>query len=169
MNAIFERKSVRRYTDAPVGDEEVRDVLRAAMAAPSAHNQQPWEFYVVRDAERRAALSKVSQWAGPAGLAPVVIAACIRAGELPAEPFAAQDMGACVENLLVEAADKGLGAVWMGMYPVEERVAAVADIVGAPDGVRPFALIALGHPDPKAEGEAQGPKRYDEARVHWLS
>ena len=81
--------------------------------------------------------------------------------------IAVQDMSACVENILLEAVDLGFGAVWMGIAPEPERMAAVSEIVGAPAGLEPFAVIALGYPE--SEPRAKGKDRYAEDRVHWLS
>lgn len=164
MNAIEQRASVRQYTDEPVTDEEVRAILRAAMAAPSAGNQQPWEFYVVRDAGRREALAACSPYAKPCLRAPLVLAFCQRK-DVRWPSMVAQDMGACVENALLEVTELGLGAVWMGIYPEEDRVRATGEALALPDGLETFALVAVGHPDKPVV--AQGPSRYDEGRIHW--
>ena len=166
MNAIDERASVRQYTDEPVTDEEVRAILRAAMAAPSAGNQQPWEFYVVRDAQKREALAACSPYAKPCGRAPLVLAFCQRGDDKLRWPFmAVQDMSACVENALIEIADLGLGAVWMGIAPLEDRMQATREVLGVPEGLETFALVAVGHPAEPVE--AKGPGRYEEVRIHW--
>lgn len=164
-SAVLKRASVRTFTDEPLTEEDIRALLVAAMAAPSAHNQQPWEFYVVRDRALLEKLSKVSPYTGPAGRGACAIVPCLRTGGLKSEAHAVQDISASVENILVEAAGRGLGTVWMGICPEEERMAAVADLLDIPATLRPFAIIACGHPD--APVEARGPERYDEARVHW--
>ena len=148
-DAIFKRASVRRFTDDPMTDDEVRAVLRAGMAAPSGGNQQPWEFYVARDRATLQLLSEASPYAKPAAGA------------------ACDSVSACVENILLEAVDLGFGAVWMGIAPEPERMAAVSEIVGAPAGLEPFAIVALGYPE--SEPHAKGKDRYAEDRVHWLS
>lgn len=138
MNAIYLRSSVRQYTDEPVDIRDIEKLMRAAMAAPSAVNQQPWEFYIARDETTRLALAASSPY----------------------------DMSASVENILIEAANLGLGAVWLGIAPEKDRMAAVDVALGSPRGVTPFALIAVGHPEHKPE--PKGPTRYDETRVHWI-
>lgn len=163
---IMNRTSVRQFADEPVTDEQVERLMRAAMAAPSAANQQPWEFVVVRDAQLREALSQCSPYAHPAAAAPLVIVPCVaRDDELKFPEYKEQDMGACLENMLVEATALGLGAVWMGVYPEPERIDAVAAAIDVPAGHEAFAIVAVGHP--AAEPEPRGPKRYDAARVHW--
>ena len=140
--------------------------IRAAMAAPSAVNQQPWEFYIARDETTRLALAASSPYGTPAKLAPCVIVACQRTEGLRAPQDAPYDMSASVENILIEAANLGLGAVWLGIAPEKDRMAAVDVALGSPRGVTPFALIAVGHPEHKPE--PKGPTRYDETRVHWI-
>lgn len=164
--AIFRRASVRSFTDEPVGDDEVRALLRAAMAAPSAGNQQPWEFYVVRDQALRVQLSHATPYAKPAAAAPCVIAVCARTEGLRFPSCVPQDMGAAVENLLLEAVEIGLGAVWLGIAPEPDRVAAATEALGLPKGVEPFALIACGHP--ANEPAPKGADRFDESRIRWV-
>lgn len=164
MSAIDQRASVRQYTDDPVTDDEVRSILRAAMAAPSAGNQQPWEFYVVRDAQRRQDLAACSPYAKPCLRAPLVIAFCQRS-DVKWPQMVAQDMGACVENALLRATELGLGTVWMGIYPEPDRTQAVGKVLALPAELQTFALVAVGHPANQVE--AQGPSRYDENRIHW--
>ncbi|WP_080801414.1 nitroreductase family protein [Arabiibacter massiliensis] len=165
--AIFKRASVRRFTDEPVTDDEVRALLRAAMAAPSAGNQQPWEFYVVRDEATRVRLSEATPYAKPAAAAPCVIAACTHTAELHFPMCAPQDMSAAVENLLLEAVELGLGAVWLGVAPEPDRIAAVSKVLGLPEGVEPFALVACGRP--AEEPAPKGRDRFDESRIRWIS
>lgn len=161
MDAIFHRTSIRRYTDQPVTDEQLERLLRAAMAAPSACNQQPWEFYVVTDKELIARLADSTPYAKPAGRAPVVIVPCYREDCLvPA--FAHIDLSAAVENLLLEVDSLGLGAVWMGIAPTTQRMKYVHDLLSMPEKLQPFCLVSVGYP---AEERVQQ-DRYDPARVH---
>ena len=166
-DAIFKRASVRRFTDDPMTDDEVRALLRAGMAAPSGGNQQPWEFYVARDRATLQLLSEASPYAKPAAGAACAIVPCMRTEGLRFPEIAVQDMSACVENILLEAVDRGFGAVWMGIAPEPERMAAVSEIVGAPAGLEPFAIIACGIP--ADEPAPKGKDRFDEQRIHWVS
>lgn len=164
---IFERTSIRQFTDEPVSQEQVRQLLFAGMAAPSAGNQQPWEFFVATDADTRTRLSECSPYAHCAAQAPVVIAVCQREEGLRFEPCAPQDMSACVENILLEATEQGLGGVWLGIAPEEDRMQAVSAVIGeACAGSQPFALVAVGHPSESFEPRSA--KRLDESRIHWL-
>ena len=165
-NAIFGRASVRSYSDEPVTDEQVERLLRAAMAAPSAGNQQPWCFYVTRDAGLRAKLAAASPYAKAAAKAPVVVVACSRPGASRFPQNVPQDMGAACENLLLAAVDEGLGAVWLGIAPEPDRMEAVAAALNLPQDTEPFALIAVGHPAKAPEPACA--ERFDPGRVTWL-
>ena len=161
MDAIFHRTSIRQYTAQPVSEEQITLLLRAAMAAPSACNQQPWEFYVVTDPAVIARLAEATPYTRPAGRAPVVIVPCMKTDcQLP--PYAAIDLSAATQNLLLEADSLGLGAVWMGIAPMTQRMKYVHDLLSMPETLDPFCLISVGHP---AEERVQQ-DRYDESRVH---
>ena len=109
MNEIFRRVSVRRFQDRPVGGEKAELLLRAAMAAPSAGNQQPWEFYVVTNRMRLGELAACSPYAGCLKNAPLGIVVCCRK-DCPMPEYAQIDCSAAIENLLLEAVSQGLGA-----------------------------------------------------------
>lgn len=163
MNSIFHRTSVRKYLDKPIEKEKTELMLRAAMAAPSAMNQQPWEYYVVTKKEMIEQLSASTPYTGCAKEAPLVFVACYRK-ECMRPMYAHIDMSASVENLLLEADELGLGAVWMGIAPMQERMQIVREIVGIPEELEAFALIACGYP----AKEQKQQDRYEETRVHYI-
>ena len=163
MKEIFERVSIRRYEERPVEEEKLEALLRAAMAAPSAGNQQPWEFYVIRDRQMLEKLSKVSPYAGCTAKAPVAIVSAYRE-KLWAPAYAQIDMSIAMENLWLACAEQGLGGVWLGIAPVEDRMRAVEEILGIPEGLRAFAIFPLGYP---AE-ERKQQDRFDESRIHYV-
>lgn len=163
---IFSRVSIRKFTDEPVSDEDIEKLIRAAMAAPSAGNQQPWEFFVTRNAQAKLGLSECSPYAKPAANADVVIVPCLKSENLRFPEYGAIDISACIENLLIEAAELGLGAVWLGIYPEVDRIDAVYAQLDKPEGLIPFALIAVGHPSD--EVTPRGSERFDPDRIHWL-
>lgn len=164
MDSIFTRISVRKFKAQPVEDAKVERLLRAAMAAPSAMNQQPWVFYVVRDAAKLAALAKSSEYAGPVSKAPLAIVPCIAKEYLKVAAYGEIDLSIASENILLEAAAQGLGAVWLGIAPLMDRMTKVAEVLGLPEGHAAFAIIPVGYPD---ESRPQQ-DRYDAARVHYL-
>ena len=163
MNSIFQRVSVRKFQDKPVTDAQVEQLLRAAMAAPSATNQQPWEFYVVRSKAKIKELSEASPYAGCAKGAPVVFVPCYRKNcQVPM--YAEIDLSAAVENLLLEADSLGLGAVWMGIAPQKDRMADVRKVLDIPEELEPFALVPCGYPAQERTQE----DRYEVERVHYV-
>ena len=163
MKEIFTRVSIRKYQPRPVEPEKITAILRAAMAAPSAGNQQPWEFYVITNPELIAQLSTVSPYSGCAKGAPVVIVSAYRE-KLWAPMYAEIDMSIAMENLWLACEEQGLGGVWMGIAPQPERMQAVEQLVGIPEGLRAFAIFPLGYP---AE-ERQQQDRFDENRIHYI-
>ena len=163
MNSIFTRVSIRKYQDKPVEKEKIEKILRAAMQAPSAANQQPWEFYVVTDREKLVALSKIHPYAGMTKNAPVAIVSVYRKNcSLP--DYAQVDLSIAMENLWLETDAQGLGGVWLGIAPMEDRMRAVEEILNLPDTLRAFALFPLGYP---AE-ERKQQDRFDAARIHYV-
>jgi nitroreductase len=165
MNAIFTRRSVRTYQDRPVEVEKIDQLLRAAMQAPSAGNQQPWEFIVVQDGESLKKLSAMSPYAGLLAEAPLAFMLLGNKKRMKFPENWQQDLAAAAENLLLEAAELGLGAVWLGVYPLEERVAYIRGQFALPPDLLPFAVIAAGYP---ADANANRfVDRYEADRVHF--
>lgn len=163
MNEIFHRVSIRKYQDKPVEPEKIEQLLRAAMAAPSAGNQQPWEFYVVTNRTVIEQLARTTRYSGCAANAPVVIVPVYREDVI--FPMYAQiDLSIACENLWLETDSLGLGGVWLGIAPLEDRMKTVENILGLPEDRQAFALFALGYP---AESRPQQ-DRYDAAKVHFV-
>lgn len=160
IQAIFSRRSIRKYTPEPVDEKDVKTMLEAAMAAPSASNRKPWHFVAVTRKETLDALAEAHRYGKMLFQAPLCIAVC--GDETVSERFWVQDCSAATENLLLAATALGLGAVWLGVYPSEERVKDVREILGIPETVTPLSLISIGHPDEEKEPRTQ----YDEGRVH---
>jgi len=163
MNSIFTRVSIRKYQDRPVEKEKTLAILRAAMQAPSAANQQPWEFFVVTNKEKLLALSKVHPYSGMVKNAPVAIVAAYRKDcRLP--DYAQIDLSIAMENLWLETDAQGLGGVWLGIAPWEERMKPVEEILDMPETLRAFAIFPYGYP---AE-ERKQQDRFDESRIHYV-
>jgi nitroreductase len=164
MDEIFKRISVRKYEDKPVEQEKIEQILKAAMAAPSAGNQQPWEYYVVRDKETIQKLSKCSPYAGCAANAPVVIVPCLKTEGLMFPQLGEIDLAITTENILLEITSLGLGGVWLAAAPIAERVQKADEILGIGETLHAFALVPVGYP---AEDRPQE-DRFDETRIHYL-
>jgi len=162
LESIYIRRSIRKYTDQPVPEELVTGLLRAAMAAPSAGNEQAWQFIVIRDRALLDAIPKFHPYSAMLKYASVAVLVC---GDLTREKFKGcwvQDCSAATQNLLLAAAAKGLGAVWTGVYPLEDRVAGMRKLLGLPEHVIPLSLVPIGYPA-EQPGRAD---RFDPGRVH---
>ena len=164
MEIIFNRRSVRKYQDRPVEADKVDRLMRAAMQAPSATNQQPWEFIVIDDRETLVKLADFSPYAKmlPWAALGVIV---LEKQNMRAPLFTEQDLGAATQNLLLQAAFEGLGTVWMGVGRGSEREAFLTEMFSLPESVKPFAVIAVGYPED--ENANKFVDRYDETRVHY--
>ncbi|MBP2172827.1 nitroreductase family protein [Methanococcus voltae] len=165
MEAIFERRSIRKYLEKPISKELILDLLKAGMYAPTACNQRPWEFLVIDNPETLLKITEVHPYSQMLKEAPVCIAVCCnkdRTNKI-GDPFWDQDCAAATENILLEAQDKGLGAVWLGVYPKENLMNDLKRILGIPENVIPFALISLGYPAEKPEYV----EKFDSSRVYY--
>ncbi len=161
LQAILTRRCVRSYTDQAVSPEQVEMLLRAAMAAPSAGNQQPWRFVVVRDRERLGEMAAQEPHGSMIARAQIAVVVCADMQMVSHEGFWIQDCAAATQNLLLAAHALDLGAVWVGTYPREERVRGVAEVLGLPDQVLAFAVVPIGYP-----ADRPGPvDRFDQGRV----
>lgn len=164
MNEIFTRVSIRKYENRAVEPEKLTQILKAAMAAPSAGNQQPWEFYVVTDKDKIQGLSGISPFAACAQNAPVVIVPCYRTENIRWSETVLLDLSCATENMLLEIASLGLGGVWLCAAPMEDRMERAEKVLELPKGLKPFALVPMGYP---AETRTQQ-DRFDEARIHFV-
>jgi len=146
---IMTRTSVRKYANEAVTKADIETMLRAGMAAPTAVNKQPWHFVVVTDREQLNALAAANRGTGMAAKAPLAIVVC---GDMQktlsgiGQGFWVQDCSAATENILLAANALGLGGVWTGLYPNEERANAVRDVLKAPEHIVPLCVIVIGHP-----------------------
>lgn len=163
LNSIMHRRSIRKYKSGPVPPESIRTLLEAAMMAPSAHNRQPWHFVVCDDRAVTDALSAEHPYSGMLATAPVCIVVCGQLREGSPLGYWQQDCAAATENLLLAADSIGLGTCWMGVAPMPARMEPVRRILGLPEGVEPFNMIAVGYPDESREVES----RYSEDKVHY--
>lgn len=164
LETLFTRRSIRKFTEAPISDEDTRLLLRAAMAAPSARNTQPWRFIVVREQAQREAIAAFSKFAQMAPKAPLCIVVC---AEPPtgddAPEYWPQDCAAAIQNLMLAARAKGIGSVWTGVYPRMDRVKGAKEAFGLPENIMPLGIVVLGYPaQPFAEVD-----RFDEDKIHY--
>ena len=163
MNAIFTRTSVRKFENRSVEKEKIEKLLQAGFVAPSAGNQQPWEFYVVTKRETIEALAKTSPYAGAAAKAPVVLVIAARK-DVIFPGITDIDCAIATENLWLELEELGLGGVMMAVAPVPERMEAVGKILNLPDNQYAFALLPFGYP----VGKKPQVDRCDAKKIHWV-
>ena len=143
---VHTRRSIRAYSDQAVDEAMVERVLRAAMTAPSAGNQQPWHFVVIRDQVTREAIPAIHPYARMVLQSPVAILVCGDPEGKKYPQYWQQDCAAATQNLLLAARNEGLGTVWCGVYPNEERISGFRKLLAIPSHILPFALVPLGWP-----------------------
>ena len=163
MSIVFKRHSVRKFKDERVPDDLIENLLKAGMQAPSSCNAQPWEFIVVSKKEDKEAISKMHKFAKPAAGASHLIITLGNLNEAKVIGMIEQDLGACNENILLQATHEGLGAVWLGFHPIEDRTLRLKEYLNIPDYCIPFSVICVGWPESKGEVKI----RYDESKVHY--
>ncbi len=164
FEAIFTRRSVRKYSGAPVSADDLHTLLRAASYAPSAHNRQPWRFLVVRNPETLAAISAEHPHGKMVAEANLVIIVCGDTTRQTMTGFLAEDCAAAMQNILLAAHGLGLGAVWCGLYPDMPLVDLMVQRFSLPEPILPIGLIAVGHPLEETRSTAE---RFDPAKVHY--
>jgi nitroreductase len=160
LDLIKKRRSIRRYTSESVSDADVRKLLEAAMAAPSADNLQPWEFIVVRDEALRQKLSQTHPWSSMCADASVVFVVCVQSRR---SNHWIEDASAATENLLLAATALDLGAVWVGIYPNASYEGHVREALDIPSSLRVLCLVPVGHPASSKPSDT----KYDEDKVHY--
>lgn len=165
LEGILGRTSIRQYTDAPVSDKEIEELMRAAMSAPTGVNKQPWEFAVVTDRKLLEQLADALPYAKMVKHAPAAIVVCgnkERFLDGDDSTLWVQDISAASENILVAAHILRLGAVWTALYPHSDRMSAVSKILNLPSEFVPFNVIPVGHPT----GEPKPHDKFHPERIH---
>ena len=166
INNIMTRVSVRTFTGEKISDAQLDTLLRAAMAAPSAINKQPWAFIVVTDEEKIAALGEALPYSRCSNHPAVAIIPCgdlskAIEGELGA--FWINDVSAATENLLLAAHAMGLGAVWTGLHPDMNRAKMVQEMLGLPEHIIPLCVVPVGYPAEQPEVK----DKYKPENIHY--
>lgn len=164
MDAIHTRKSIREFTSQAVPNELIQKLLAAAMQAPSAGNQQPWHFIIVTERNQLDALADALPFGKMIHRATISIIVCADLNLEKYDGFWVQDCSNATMNLLLAAHDYGLGAVWVGVYPLEDRVAGLKQLLALPPTVIPLSVVPLGYPTSTHEPAEQ---RYNEAKLHY--
>ena len=161
--AVLKRRSVREFNDEPITDERIRELLESAMAAPSACNKRPSEFYVVNNKSLQEQLRYVSRYSNMNSSLIIIVAGNERRSLAHRiNDFWIQDCSAAIENMLLSATSLGIASCWCGLFPLVTPVKKVKAILGLDDHIIPMALIHLGYSDSVADPRTQ----YDEKRIH---
>ena len=162
MSVVMKRNSVREFKQDIISQEKIESLLKAGMQAPSANNQQPWNYIVVTDRALLDKLSEMSHGSWPLATAPLaIIPVMIQTEKSP--QMRVQDMAASTQNILLQAVHENLGGVWIGVTPIEDRIKFIKNLFHMDKEETPFCIIALGVPNKKRDLV----DRYDETRVHY--
>ena len=163
-----EVKSIRKFLDKEIEDEKIERLLKAGMQAPSAMNTQPWEFIVVKDKKSIEIIENMSKYSKPAKTSACCIITLFNKdyfAKYENYKWFEQDMSACTQNILLQAVEEDLGAVWLGTYPDMERVNYLKGHFNIPENVFPYSVIVLGYPIE----DYTGTDRFKENRIHYES
>lgn len=164
MDALFRRRSIRKYIkDKPIEKEKVEKLLKAGFAAPSARNCQPYNFVVINDREVLNTIPKIHPYASMSLSASLAILVMGDSTLQENRDYLVQDCSAATENILIEATELSLGSVWLGVYPREERIKGIIELLNIPKKFIPISLIVIGYPAEKKEPS----NRYDTKKIFY--
>lgn len=168
LQTIHNRKSIRKYTEQTVPKEKIEILLKAAMAAPSSKNNQPWLFYVITNKDVLIKLSEQLPFAKMLSKTTVAIVVCgdntKGVGNSEQALNWALDCSAASQNLLLAAEAEGLGAVWTGVFPYSDRVKTVQEALQLSENIMPLNIIPVGYPD----GEHMPKDKYNPDVINWI-
>ncbi|MDR2540858.1 MAG: nitroreductase family protein [Candidatus Peribacteria bacterium] len=168
LETIKTRRSIRAYTDQEIQKADLQEIITSGMYAPSAHNQQAREFLVIQNKDQQSRLGEHLKFGKMLPQANAIIVSCFDKNKLTDAPFIQQDMGACTQNILLSAQEKGIGAVRIGIYPVNNPDNFLNAYLGIPESFEVFNLISLGYPNisaPSRDKECDLPEKIH--RIVW--
>lgn len=163
FKAIFERRSIRKYKSGDIPTEQMEQILRAGMYAPTARNTQSWQFVVVENRMHLIELAGIHPYGKMLSSAAAAILVCGDKSVEPLEGYLVENASASIQNILLACHGLGLGSVWLGVYPRENRMSDLSKWFGLPEEISPIGLIAIGIPDE----EKPVPERWDPKKVHY--
>jgi nitroreductase len=163
INFLRTRRSIREYEEKKIPKEIIMEILKTAMYAPSAHNKQPWEFFVVEERKILNEISNNHPYAKMLKKAPAAVVVLADTKKQPDEGYFAQDCSAATMNILLSAWAYGIGSCWIGVFPKEERIELIKEILKVPERYVPFSIVSLGYPVKLPEKV----ERFDEKRIHF--
>ncbi len=163
LEGLLTRRSIRKYKEDKVSDNQLEILIKAGMHAPSAANKQPWHFVIFRD---KAIINKITEFHQNAGMlknASAAILVCWDEQLQHGKGYGPVDCSAATQNILLATHSIQIGAVWVGIYPREHRMRAVHELFHLPENIQPFSIISIGFPDE----EKSSPDRYRPERIHY--
>lgn len=163
FEALFNRRSIRGFAKTPVEQEKIQEMIKSAMYAPSARNTQSWQFIVITDRHLLDGLMRAHPYAAMLAEAPLAILVCGDKKAEPNEGYLNTNCSAATQNLLLAAYALGIGSVWLGVYPRQERIQGIIKVIKLPEYILPISLIALGYP---AENKPI-PERFSVEKIHY--
>ena len=164
LEAIYNRRSISNFIEKDVSKEQIDILLHAAFSAPTAANTQPWEYIVITESDIIEKLKEnlvFARYNAPCAI--VVCGNMDLAFKGPGKDMWVCDCSAAIENMLLASTDMGLGAVWIGLYPIESNIRPVRRLLDIPEHVIPLSIVYVGYPAEEKEGRS----RYNEKRVYW--
>jgi len=163
IEAILSRRSIRKYSNKSISDSLIKELIKIGMSAPSAGNEQPWHFIVISDPQILKKIPIFHPHSQMLKEANAAITVCLDTKFETYKGMGFQDCSAATENILIAIHAKGLGGVWLGIYPREERINGMRQLLNIPEHVVPFSLISIGYPAEYKQRE----DRYKDSRVHY--
>lgn len=163
LEAIDSRRSIRKFTEEPINEQNLKTILKAGFQAPSAHNLEPREFVVVRDAKT---INEIVRFHNHAKMLPQASCGIIVCGDKTKQDvfgFLISDCSASIQNILLAAHGLGLGAVWCGVYPREHLMKGMTEVLNLPEHIVPVGMVVVGVKDE----EKSVIDRYDEDKIHY--
>ena len=162
LEVIFTRRSIRKYKTMPVQQQDVQQILKAAMYAPTANNTQSCQFIVIDERSQLDAIAKVHPYAQMLKKAPLAIIVCGDRNLEKEDFYLSINGSAATQNILLAAHALGLGSVWLGVYGRPKRMDDIARLFNLPENIVPISAIAIGYPDEEKTAE----NRYKEDKIH---
>jgi nitroreductase len=163
LQAIFTRRSIRKFTGAPISNENMETLLKAGFSAPSAHNMQPWHFVVLKNPATLQYIAEMHPYGKMLPQAGCCIIVCGDDEVQKTKGFLVEDCSAAIQNILLAAHGIGLGAVWCGLYPDPDLTKLIAVTAKLPNNIEPIGMVVVGH---KVEDRA-AVDRYDKTKIHY--
>lgn len=163
IKGIMTRASIRKFTGELISDKQLDTILRAGFQAPSAHNYQPWEFIVLRDKEKIKLIKEFHRHAKMTEDAGTIIVVSGDTTRQTNRGFLVSDTSAAIQNMLLTAHGLGLGAVWCGIYDINEYIVNISEILNLPENILPVGMVVVGN-----KAKDRSPRdRYDENKIHF--